>query len=101
MFVSDDQDGNFDDGHKYMANSDKYSGMIRDEHPSYDILKIYPDAYEQTNTPGGERYEGATAEIARRVEEGALIGTTQGMEENEAGLMKGSSICRPLRGGET
>ena len=73
LFVSDDQDGNFDDGHKYMANSDKYSGMIRDEHPSYDILKIYPDAYEQTNTPGGERYEGATAEIARRVEEGALI----------------------------
>ena len=42
------------------------------ESPEYDVVKVYPDAYVETNTPGGERYEDAAAEIARRGE-GALI----------------------------
>lgn len=73
LFVSDDQDGNNQDGHRYMENSEEHSNHIRAYHNEYDVLKIYPDAYVQTNTPGGERYVDATAEIARRVEEGALI----------------------------
>lgn len=73
LFVSDDQDGNGVDGHKYMKYSENHSGQIRANHTSYDVTKIYADAYIQTNTPGGERYEGAAAEIARRVDEGALI----------------------------
>ena len=50
-----------------------HSLTIQNNHPAYDVLKVYPDAYVQTNTPGGERYVDATAEIARRVDEGALI----------------------------
>ncbi len=73
LFVSDDQDGNNQDGHRYMENSEEHSNHIREFHNEYDVLKIYPDAYVQTNTPGGERYDDATAEIARRVDEGALI----------------------------
>ena len=46
---------------------------MRANHPEYDVVKVYPDAYVQTNTPGGERYVDAAAEIARRVDEGALI----------------------------
>ena len=73
LFVSDDQDGNNLDGHRYMENSETHSLTIQNNHPAYDVLKVYPDAYVQTNTPGGERYVDATAEIARRVDEGALI----------------------------
>ena len=73
LFVSDDQDGNNQDGHRYMENSEEHSNTIRANHNEYDVVKVYPDAYVQTNTPGGERYEDATAEIARRVDEGALI----------------------------
>ena len=73
LFVSDDQDGNNLDGHRYMQNSEEHSNTIRTNHNEYDVLKVYPDAYVQTNTPGGERYDDASAEIARRVDEGALI----------------------------
>ena len=73
LFVSDDQDGNNQDGHRYMANSEEHSNTIRENHNAYDVVKIYPDAYLQTSTPGGERYDDATEEIARRVDEGALI----------------------------
>ena len=73
LFVSDDQDGNNQDGHRYMANSEEHSNTIRQNHNAYDVVKIYPDAYLQTSTPGGERYQDATEEIARRVDEGALI----------------------------
>ena len=73
LFVSDDQDGNNLDGHRYMENSEEHSNTIRNNHNEYDVVKVYPDAYVQTNTPGGERYDDASAEIARRVDEGALI----------------------------
>ena len=73
LFVSDDQDGNNDDGHRYMETSEEFSNLMRANHPEYDVVKVYPDAYVQTNTPGGERYVDAAAEIARRVDEGALI----------------------------
>ena len=73
LFVSDDQDGNNQDGWRYMKNSEEHSNTIRERHNEYDVLKVYPDAYVQTNTPGGERYVDATAEIARRVDEGALV----------------------------
>ena len=73
LFVSDDQDGNNQDGHRYMENSEEHSNTLRSNHNEFDVVKVYPDAYVQTNTPGGERYEDATAEIARRVDEGALI----------------------------
>lgn len=73
LFVTDDQDGNNQDGHRYMETSEEFSNLIRANHAEYDVVKVYPDAYVQTNTPGGERYEDAAAEIARRVNEGALI----------------------------
>ena len=73
LFVSDDQDGNNQDGHRYMENSEEHSNTLRQNNNEYDVIKVYPDAYVQTSTPGGERYVDATEEIARRVNEGALI----------------------------
>ena len=67
LFVSDDQDGT--GGWPQVHEVQRESQRQICEPPSYDVTKIYADAYIQTNTPGGERYEGALREIARRVDE--------------------------------
>ena len=38
----DDQDGNNLDGHRYMENSETHSLTIQNNHPAYDVLKVYP-----------------------------------------------------------
>lgn len=73
VFVTDDQDGNNNDGWRHMSDSEIHSSRVSQEHNEYDIIKIYPDSYIQEATPGGERYDAAEAEIARKVQEGALI----------------------------
>ena len=73
LFVTDDQDGNHNDGWRHMSDSEVHSNHVNEEYNEYDIIKIYPDAYVQEATPGGERYDEAEAEIQRKVEEGALI----------------------------
>ena len=73
IFVTDDQDGNNNDGWRHMSDSEVHSDRVSEYHNEYDVIKIYPDSYLQESTPGGERYDAAEAEIARKVEEGALI----------------------------
>ncbi len=73
IFVTDDQDGNNNDGWRHMSDSEVHSARVSQEHNEYDIIKIYPDSYIQEATPGGERYNAAEADIARKVQEGALI----------------------------
>ena len=73
LFVTDDQDGNNNDGWRHMSDSEVHSDHVAENYNEYDIIKIYPDAYVQEATPGGERYDEAEAEIQRKVEEGALI----------------------------
>ena len=73
IFVTDDQDGNNNDGWRHMSDSEVHSDRVSEDHDEYDVIKIYPDSYLQEATPGGERYDEAEAEIARKVEEGALI----------------------------
>jgi hypothetical protein len=73
IFVTDDQDGNNNDGWRHMSDSEVHSNRVAQDHSEYDIIKIYPDSYLQEATPGGERYDEAEAEIDRKVEEGALI----------------------------
>ena len=73
IFVTDDQDGNNNDGWRHMSDSEVHSDRVSEDHNEYDVIKIYPDSYIQESTPGGERYDEAEAEIARKVEEGALI----------------------------
>ena len=73
LFVTDDQDGNNSDGWRHMSDSEVHSNHVSQEHNEYDVIKIYPDAYVQESTPGGERYDEAEAEIQRKIEEGVLI----------------------------
>ena len=73
LFVTDDQDGNNNDGWRHMSDSEVHSDHVSENYNDYDVIKIYPDAYVQEATPGGERYDDAESEIQRKVEEGALI----------------------------
>ena len=73
LFVSDDQDGNNQDGHRYMEYSEEHSNTIRANHTSYDVVKIYPMPTSKPTHQVANATKDATAEIARRVDEGALI----------------------------
>ncbi len=72
-FVTDDQDGSGFDGQLHMSQGNRLANKVRDRSPSFDIQKIYLDAYQQESTPGGERYPGAERDLRERVEKGALI----------------------------
>jgi hypothetical protein len=73
-FVSDDMDGNGGPTEiEHMQNSDEHAEKLAENHPEYDVVKIYLDAYPQESTPGGERYPQAQEAIDRQVREGALI----------------------------
>ena len=73
-FVSDDMDGNGGPTEiEHMVNSDEHATKLAQEHPEYDVTKIYLDAYPQESTPGGERYPDAQEAIDRQVQDGALI----------------------------
>ena len=72
--VSDDMDGNGGPTEiEHMVHSDEHADKIAEDHPQYDVTKIYMDAYPQESTPGGERYPDAQVAVDRQVQEGALI----------------------------
>ena len=72
--LSDDMDGNGGPTEiEHMVNSDEHATKLAQEHPEYDVTKIYMDAYPQESTPGGERYPDAQLAIDRQVQDGALI----------------------------
>ncbi len=73
MFVSDDQEGDGFEGPVHMSQSDALATTVDNEHPCYNVNKIYLDAYTQVSTPGGERYPDAQEELRERVEKGLLL----------------------------
>jgi hypothetical protein len=73
MFVSDDQEGDGFEGTVHMSQSDGLATSVENEHPCYNINKVFLDAYTQYSTPGGERYPDAQNELRERVEKGLLL----------------------------
>ncbi len=73
LFASDDQEGDGFEGIIHMDQSDGMARRVENEHPEFNVDKIYLDAYQQVSTPGGERYPQATAELRERVEKGLLL----------------------------
>ena len=67
-FIADDEDNNI-----HISAADNFATHIDTAHPSYDIDKIYLDAYPQQSTPAGQRYPDVTQALNRRIEKGALI----------------------------
>lgn len=76
IFVADDQDGSSGPSEFYhTTQSNLLSDVTAENHPEYDLIKIFMDAYQQESTPGGERYEAVEDELRNRIEAGSLIVT--------------------------
>jgi len=67
-FIGDDEDIGI---HTIQAND--IAGMVNQDHPEYNLDKIYFDAFQQISTPSGQRYPDATKAINDQVAKGALI----------------------------
>ena len=52
-----------------MRYSEELHDTIKNNHLEFNIDKIYADAYVQTSTPGGERYDDAKESIQRAVQD--------------------------------
>ncbi len=66
--VADDEDNN-----KYFRDSENLTDIMTNNYPSFNVEKIYLDAYQQKSTPNGARYPDAKRAINRRIEEGNLV----------------------------
>lgn len=73
LFASDDQEGDIFEGVIHMDQSDRIARRIEDDHPRYNVDKVYMDAYQQVVTPGGERYAQANLDLRNKVQKGALL----------------------------
>lgn len=67
-FVGDDEDGSL-----HTQDAEKLATLVDTTYKSYNIEKIYFDAYRQEATPGGQRYPEVNDAIMRRIEQGSLI----------------------------
>ena len=66
--VADDEDGN-----DHMDNSRQISAQIESYSKTYNIERVFTDAFQQIATPGGDRYPDVNSAIDRRVRNGAFI----------------------------
>ncbi len=67
-FIGDDEDGN-----SHMRQSDELAEYVDTNYPSFNIEKIYLDAFQQETTPSGERYPDVHDAIENRINNGTLI----------------------------
>ncbi len=68
VFVADDGDIN-----THFNHAELLSDIVRNNHPSYNVDKIYLDAYQLETTSGGARYPEVNRAISERVNKGALM----------------------------
>ena len=79
-FIGDDEDGN-----QHVNDANTLADFIQSKDTSYNLDKIFLDAYVQEATPGGDRYPNAVEAINRRMDKGGLIVSYSG-HGGEVGL---------------
>ncbi len=67
-FVGDDEDSNI-----HMRDANLLAGKIENNHPRFDIRKIYLDNYKKITTSTGKKYPEVENLINRTINEGTLI----------------------------
>lgn len=67
-FVADDEDGN-----THIDDADDIANWIAENHPLYNINKIYLDAYKQIPGAGGQRYPEANSDLNNQMFLGTFI----------------------------
>ncbi len=73
LFASDDQEGESFESTIHLGQSETLAQRVVNEHPRFNVDKVYLDAYQQITTPGGERYPQANADLQAAVEKGLLL----------------------------
>lgn len=68
LFCADDGDNAL-----HMSQADDLSGKARQASTSYNVDKVYIDAYKGLSTPGGRRYPDMQAAFNSRINKGCLI----------------------------
>jgi hypothetical protein len=68
IVLADDEDSN-----THLTQAEGLCHIIANDHPLYNVNKIYFDAFRQNNTPGGGRYPDVNRELNSYVDRGALI----------------------------
>lgn len=66
--IADDQDGN-----THLATAYRLSDIIEQRYPSFNIEKIFFDAYPQVSNSGGQRYPDVETAINERMRKGTLL----------------------------
>jgi len=67
-FVADDEDNSL-----HMRDADRLADVVTQQHPSFDLEKIYFDAYQQEITATGARYPGVSRQINEAINNGVLL----------------------------
>ena len=68
VFVADDEDNSV-----HMNQSNQLTAIVETNEKSYNVDKLFADAYQQESTPGGPRYPEVADAITDAVEKGSLI----------------------------
>lgn len=71
MLVADDVDADWE--WELVTGSEVVAKRLDLVHPSFNINKIYLDAFEQVSTAAGDRYPDATEAMLKRMEKGVLM----------------------------
>ncbi len=66
--VADDEDGN-----SHISDAEGHSSLLRDSVPSFNINKIYLDAFKQVTSSNGQSYPDVNKAINDRINSGCLI----------------------------
>jgi len=66
--TADDEDGN-----THMSDAEGLSSLLQDSVPTYNVEKIYLDAYKQTTNVNGQSYPDVNKAINKRINSGCLI----------------------------
>ncbi|HLF62440.1 MAG TPA: type IX secretion system sortase PorU [Saprospiraceae bacterium] len=67
-YVADDEDSN-----QHLQQTEDVANTQMSTHAKYNVRKIYLDAFQQMNTPGGDRYPDVNAAINAAIQQGTLI----------------------------
>jgi hypothetical protein len=68
VFLADDEDNN-----RHVIDSDQLARNLDENHPEYNVNKIYIDAFNQVSTPGGQRYPLVNQTISSEMFRGILL----------------------------
>ncbi len=73
LLMADDPDDYIWEREYFVPRSEGLSRVVRDKSPSFNVEKIYLDAYQQETSTGSQSYPEARLDMFRKVQRGCLV----------------------------